>query len=474
MHDALNNSSGRSVLVLGFGLSGLSASRLLAREGARVTVVDTRDDDALRERAAAPSAQGVEVVLGCDGSASGPAFPGEDGSFDFCILSPGVPADSPWARCMRRRGVPVVAELELGAARCRCPVLAITGTNGKSTLVKLCAETAGLAGRRAAVAGNCGIPLCDVAERSPGLDWAVVEVSSFQLETVERFRPNVGVLLNVQPDHLDRHRDMASYTAVKARLFARMGDRTEEPRKGTCDTGIVNHDIIGEISALSRGKCRWVSFGASPEADVRFAGGELRLGADGPRQTAVSIRGTRFDNGVNGPTAAAAAAAAAACGWPAEAVGQAVRAYQPLPHRAVRIAEAGGVTFVDDSKATNLAALSAALEMADRPVRLLAGGRLKERDLAGPEEMLARKARSVYLFGEASETMREAWSGAVPCFCCGTLDRAAADAWRDAEPGESVLLAPGCASFDQFGGFEERGECFIRIVEELIREDEGS
>jgi UDP-N-acetylmuramoylalanine--D-glutamate ligase len=435
---------------LGLGVSGEAAADLLLDEGVEVSIVDAGDGAALRERAARFERRGARAMLGCAADAAPAAF-GEPA--DLAVVSPGIPADGAWVRALEARGVAVISELELGARHCRCPMLAVTGTNGKSTMVKLCAEALGLAGKRAVIAGNYGTALCEVAKRSETLDWAVVEVSSFQLERIDSFHPAVGVLLNVQPDHLDRHGTMEAYRRVKTKLFENM--------KAT-DRGIVfMEDAAGAMGAAD---CRWSTFGTDEGADFRYAGGYVWTpgGAGGARK--IDVSGTLFDNPILGITAAAAVAVMTACGEDPLAVGDAARAFQPLPHRMTPVGMFGGVTFIDDSKGTNLAAMQAAILMCKGPVRLIAGGRLKEDNLDGVKELLAKRVKSLYVIGEGAERIGRAWSDVVACVHAGTLRRAVEAAWRDSEPGDTVLLSPACASFDQFRNYKERGEEFASCV----------
>ena len=324
------------------------------------------------------------------------------------------------------------------------------------------------------LAGNYGPPICGAASKTRDLDWLVVEVSSFQLETVQEFRPRVGVLMNIQPDHLDRHGSMARYTDLKRQVFARMG-------RG--DTAIVPDDLLTRIAgssaraaaatagaSTSREAPRWVTFGQSPAADYRYLQGQASI-RRGSAERTLSVRSTMFDNEILGAAAAAAAAAIDACGLPWAALEAAMAHFEPLPHRMQEIARIRGICFVNDSKATNLAALGAALRMVGGNVRLIAGGRLKEKDLSPAKDLLAKKVRRAYLIGEAQKAMVAGWGGVVDCLGAGTLENAVRQAWRDAEAGDTVLLSPGCASFDQFRNFEHRGEEFARIVRMLDDED---
>lgn len=438
----------QSVLILGLGASGRAAAELLCSEGLQVTVIDAARNSHLEREAEYLVGRGAEVRLGED-------LPGD--AFDFCVVSPGVLSSSAWVQELGVRGVPVISELELGWSRCSASLLAVTGSNGKSTCVKLCHEALLRAGLTSAIAGNYGPPLSAVVAAGESVDWIVVEVSSFQLETVERFKPDIGILLNILPNHLDRHGDMQAYTRLKSRLFRRMKEQ---------DVGIVNADWLDVVRRESRGRCRWVCVGGDTAGAYRFADHELVWGEDG----CADVSGTPFDNPVLGMAAAAAAAAVEACGASANAVVEAARGFETLPHRMQPVATRGGVVFVDDSKATNIAAMDAALRMIDGPVRLIAGGQLKENDVMKPKKVLASKVCAAYLIGEAMATLESEWHDVVPCRPCRTLDVAVEKAWSESRPGDTILLSPACASFDQFESFEERGHVFVKCIGELAKE----
>lgn len=440
------HTDGSRVLVLGLGISGMAAATLLLREGHTVTVLDASHGPEQQERAAALRISGARVILDAE------RIP--DGVFDFCVVSPGLSFESPWSREVRARGLPVVTELDLGAARCRCPIVAVTGTNGKSTLVKLCADLLCAAGLRAEPAGNYGVPLCDVAGRSASLDWVVVEVSSFQMEWPGAFRPRVGVLLNVQPDHLDRHGSLAHYRALKARLFANMG-------KG--DSCVVPATLADMADTAARRGARLLAFGEDDAVAYCYRPGTVSRRGDN-EVVATDIAGTYFDNPILGLAAAAACGVADACGVENATIERTIRAFTPLPHRMQRVASYDGVTYIDDSKATNLAAMVAALRMTPPPVFLIAGGLLKEKDLDCVKEVLAKRVARIYLVGNSTIDMESAWGGIVDCRMSGTLERAVAQAAESAKPRTTVLLSPGCASFDQFRNYGERGDCFQKLV----------
>lgn len=428
-------------LILGAGESGSSAARLLRGEGARVTVWD---------RARSPSAADALRALGVESRDAGPdeAFPPD---VDLCVVSPGIPVEHPWLARAREMGLPIMPEFELGWRRFRGRVAAITGTNGKSTMVKWMADSLRAAGFRAVPCGNYGPSVCRVVMEQPDLDWLVIEASSFQLETASLFRAEIAILLNIVPNHLDRHPSMEAYVAAKARLFAHVRGR---------DRCFAPAEWSMRMRAAADGRGVWHTFGVDQTDDYQWRAGCVYQRGD----AMLDLRGTYFDNRILGPHAAAVAGALHAADVPLTAAREAARAFEPLPHRMETVAELNGVRFINDSKATTLTALRAALEMAGRPVRLIAGGRLKETDLEPVKEMLALRARGVYLIGTAAEKMQVNWASVVPCEDCGDLKTAVEHAWREARPGEAILLSPGCASFDQFANFEERGTTFRRIA----------
>ncbi len=406
-------------VVLGAGKSGMAAKRLLESEQVKTTVLD--------------------------GDSTFPEF-----KVALAVVSPGIPDGHPWLEECARRGIPTISELELGFSFWRGRMLAVTGSKGKSSVVKLCADALNLAGDSAEPCGNYGTPLSEIALSKTPPHWAVVEASSFQLERVRRFRPDVAVFLNLQADHLDRHGTMANYARAKFNLFGRF--------VGADDVAAIDADALKaaagmEIETLPGGR------------DVED--GVVVFGRDVGEATLPRALGY-FGAGTLRKAAVCATVALAAAGLTPEEIADGFRKFKPLPHRMETIAEKNGVAFIDDSKATSLAALYAALEMAGRPCRLIAGGRLKEDNLDDKKNLLAKYAKKVYLIGESSGRLCEAWKDVVPCEECGTMEKAVASAMRDAVRGEAVLLAPGCASFDQFSGYAERGECFARCVSGTI------
>jgi UDP-N-acetylmuramoylalanine--D-glutamate ligase len=295
-------------------------------------------------------------------------------------------------------------------------------------------------------------------------DWLVIEVSSFQLETVTEFRPEIGLLLNLLPNHLDRHGNMEIYRNLKFRLFEKMTET---------DTAIVPFNLCRTVGKKNdrlpdSGKKRlqiWKTFGTEEEADFRYDNG--RVGK-------IDLQGTWFANDMLGSSAAAVAAVCDACKIPPEAMKESALSFEPLPHRTQFVAEIGGVTFIDDSKATNLAAMCAALKMVSGRIHLIAGGRSKENDFSFAKDLLVKRVLRLYLIGEASSAMQAAWKDRVECLPCETLENAVCSAWGHAKAGDTVLLSPACTSYDQFRSFGERGDCFAAAVRRLRKMDADS
>jgi UDP-N-acetylmuramoylalanine--D-glutamate ligase len=411
-----------SALVLGLARSGEAAALALARRGVRVLAVDRNEElDAGRLRE-----HGVEVVLG----AEDPALVDD---VDLLVKSPGVPNEAPLVAAARARGATVWSEVELGFRLLANPLLGVTGTNGKTTTVELLGEIFRAAGRPVAVAGNVGRPLTGLDGALADDAWIVCELSSFQLEDIDELRPRVAVLLNVTPDHLDRHPGLEAYRAAKLRIFENQGP--------------------DDVAVVPRG------FGPVPGEgrQVEFAG-------DDPLPAEPRIPGLH-----NRENAAAAAAAARAAGVPEEAIGAGLARFAGVPHRLELVRELDGVRWINDSKATNPEAAERALGAYPPGLRVILGGSRKGTPFAG----LAQRAREsgvscAYLIGESADEIAEALTREGVRFrCSGDLERAVADAHEDAEAGEVVLLSPACASYDQFENFEERGERFRRLVEAL-------
>jgi UDP-N-acetylmuramoylalanine--D-glutamate ligase len=448
---------GDRVLVLGLGVSGEAAARHLLRLGATVTVSDAGDDPVLHERAS--SLDGAEALLGdADGSGAAAAA----GTFDLVVASPGVPEKAPALAAAGRAGVEVWSEIELAFRLSSVPILGVTGTNGKTTATKMIADALGAAGFRVAAAGNIGRPLTDAAVEDHEV--IVAELSSFQLRHIVSFRAPVGVVLNVAEDHLDWHGDFERYLAAKARLF-------ENQLPGDV---AIHHDDPDATRVVAGSAGRRVAFsaGAAPENGAGVDAHGVIVVPEGPVMKAASLKARGAPAILN---AVASAAAACAFGAKPDAVGRALARFEPLPHRMELVGEVAGVSFVNDSKATNPHAVAAALDGLERVV-LIAGGRNKGLDLR-PIAAASGRVHAVVTLGESASDIEAAFAAAAPAVRverASTMDDAVGRAAAVASLGDTVLLAPGCASFDMFTDYKARGEAFRSAVKRIEATSGGS
>jgi UDP-N-acetylmuramoylalanine--D-glutamate ligase len=429
--------------VLGLGTSGEAAAKLLHREGADVTVFDSADASQLKERAQKMEALGIKTVLGPEAERG--AF-----SFDLTVLSPGIDPQVELVQNFIRQKAELTGELELAFRFCHKPVIAITGTNGKTTTTQLVELMLQRAGVRTIACGNIGMPFCEAIERQNELDVFTVEVSSFQLETISTFRPRVAVWLNFTPDHLDRYRDLQEYRDAKLRIFER--------QQGS-DFAVVN--VRDQLSGL---KAKTITFNAYPgEADFSVSGQSLLFhGAPVLDMDTTNLSGVH-----NAENLMAALGVAHALGIPWEKAAVGLSEYRLLPHRCERVGEVGGVVFINDSKATNLDALAKALESQSRPVILIAGGKDKGFPFDSITELVKRKVKHAVLIGEMAERIEQSWSPVVGCIRAANLAAAIDAARRNAISGDTVLFSPGTSSFDMFKNYADRGNQFRQRVQEL-------
>jgi UDP-N-acetylmuramoylalanine--D-glutamate ligase len=449
----------RRALVYGLGVSGVAAARLLRARGVEVVGVDARPRAALVLGGLGDD-PGVTLLAGADP----PALPAVAGPpIDAVVVSPGVPPDRPLVADARRRGLPVVAEVELAFPLLAGPVVAITGSNGKSTTTAMTGAMLRAAGFAVEVCGNIGEAVSARVDGPPGRVF-VVELSSFQLEAVDTFRPRAAALLNLAPDHLDRHGGMGAYAAAKRRLFARQGEG---------DVAVLNaDDPEAAATALAATAARRRSFSrlGAVEDGCFVAGDRVVEAAPGAPPADLFDRADVPVAGAhNLENAMAAALLARALGAAAAAIRGGLAGFRGLPHRMERVADHRGVLWYDDSKGTNAAATAKSLaDLPDGRVHLILGGRAKGEDPRVLAPLVALKARRVYLIGEAADDFARALGGAAPCERAGTLERAVAAAAAAARPGDVVLLSPACASFDQFRNYAHRGERFRELVGEVV------
>jgi len=437
----------RRVTVVGLGVSGFAAARALLELGAHVRVTEESTGPEINERAAVLSDGGADVETG-----------GHDltrFAADVAVVSPGIPPTAPVISALRAAGVQLISEVELAYRLGRCDFLAVTGTNGKTTTTSLLAHILQEGGVRATAAGNIGTPLVDAVATMGPTDAIALEVSSFQLDTIERFRPKVAVLLNVAEDHTDWHGSFEAYSAAKARIVMNQtGD----------DTLVVNADDRAAMVIAASARSRVVPFSATstPAAGIGVSGGHLvHKGHRVLPLDEVPLPGVAGLEDV-----AAAAAAALEYGVEPEAVARAAKGFRPLHHRLETIADVGGVTYINDSKATNPhATLMAVRDLSD--VVLIAGGRSKGIDLR-PLAAAVPPVVAVVALGEAAGELERIFAPLVPVTRVETMSDAVAAARSYANRAGSVLLSPGCASLDMFKNYAERGKAFEDAVRAVI------
>lgn len=453
----MDNLKDKQVCVIGLGASGIAACRLLAGQGARVIAVDEADVESLRKSAAELRDLGVDVRLGFKAA--------DEIDAKLAVVSPGVSPDSPLFNVIPER-TPIISELELGFQNTVCRAVAITGTNGKTTVTELVAKILKDAGMPAEAAGNIGVPACEVAERSRNLDCVVLEVSSFQLERIETFRPTAAVLLNITPDHLDRHGSLQSYARAKARIFE---------NQENFDWAIAQSEALAYLQAQGfKPASKVVTFSAANRrADIYEDRGLIVSRLNDWAGPLIDMADCRLSGAHNVENVMAALAVGRFLRIPLDQMRETIQNFAPSQHRCEPVGERDGVRFVNDSKSTNPDAVEKALHGVsasnDKPdVHLIAGGSDKGLEYYGLGPALARHVKRAYLIGESREKLRASWSLFAPCEMFDSMDAAFEAAARSAEPGDVVLLSPGCASFDQFENYRQRGELFRQKARRIV------
>jgi len=454
----LSDWQGKKVLVIGLARSGQAAVRFLAEQGAQVTGTDQKDEEELdsgfQELKEIPAA----LVTG--------GYPQvRPGDYDLVIISPGVPETVPPVQAAKKCGIPIWSELELAGRLIKNPIIAVTGTNGKTTTATLLGYIFEKAGIPVAVAGNIGVPLIHEVDRvlSCGLEikYWIVEVSSFQLEHIETFRPQIAVFLNLSPDHLDRHGDLANYGRIKARIFA-----NQRPD----DYAIVNLAdpwITANMPTTST-VCGF-SQNNLPARGIGVEGDQVYYNLWGTKERLCSVKEIRIPGPHNLDNALAAAAAALLAGVDKRFIADALAAFPGVPHRLEEVRVYNGVRYVNDSKGTNPESVLKALNSFEEPVILIAGGRHKGSDLGELAKQIKAKVKALVLIGEAAPLFRQIISstGFKEIWDAGSLAEGVQIASQLAQPGDVVLLSPACASWDMFRDYEERGDLFKKLVNQL-------
>ncbi|MCX8042801.1 MAG: UDP-N-acetylmuramoyl-L-alanine--D-glutamate ligase [Desulfobacterota bacterium] len=441
--------AGKKVLVVGFGKTGFSTTRFLLDRGAVVTLTDMQHRiDVPREFLE----RGVKVEAG--------GHRIETFTHQDCIVvSPGVPLMQRPIIEARSRGIEVISEIELASRFLRVPLIAVTGTNGKTTTTSLIGSMLARAGKRVFVGGNIGTPLIDVVREQDAFDYIVAEISSFQLEAIEQFRPDVSVLLNITDDHLDRHPTFHEYVQAKSNIFKNQRDQ---------DVTILNYDDPNVRDLAHQARSRVVFFSTAAVLDEGvFWNGYAHIRIPGVLESAFSLEGARLQGAHNRENMLAAVTVGVVCGVDPDTIRTAVIEFQGLPHRMEFVAEVNGVTFYNDSKGTNVGACVRSLESLDPPIILIAGGKDKGGSYRPLRELVAEKVKALIVLGEAQERIVAELGSLVPTFRVATLEEAVRHAYSLAAAGDRVLLSPACASFDMFRSYEHRGRCFCEAVHKL-------
>ncbi len=451
----------KRVLVVGAGKSGISAARFLRERGAKVTISDSRSAAALAGEIPALMDAGIMVEAGGHGLLT---FRRQD----LIVVSPGVPMDTPEVKQVVALGMPVIGELELASRFLQGQVIAITGSNGKTTTTTLVGEILKRGGVPTLVGGNIGLPVIELVAESRPETWSVLEVSSFQLETVVDFRPRIAAVLNITPDHLDRHKTFASYAAAKARITERQDAEDFLVLNGENKDAQMVAAHAGPLGR-TRAQIFWFS-DRRPIKQGAFVHGESVVylpGEGGRAEPVMPVSEIRLRGSHNVENVLAGVTIARLAGVSSEVIRAAVGDFKAVEHRLELVRVRNGVEFYNDSKATNVDAAMKAVAAFAGGVYLILGGKDKDSDYTRMADLLKERVRVVYLIGSAAEKIRGELGGVVKMVEAGTLDVAVAEAAKSAVSGDVVLLAPACSSFDQFENYEHRGRVFRELVAAL-------
>ncbi|TYT74569.1 UDP-N-acetylmuramoyl-L-alanine--D-glutamate ligase [Desulfobotulus mexicanus] len=437
-----SSSSFKHAIVVGLGISGMAAVRLLKSQGYRVTGMDERAGET-----GAPELFERFIPMICPDTLL---------EADLIILSPGFDPNRPELKKARLKKIPIIGEMALGLRQLKTPLVAITGTNGKSTVTELIGAMLTASGKKVFTGGNLGLPLCDFVLQGCPADIAILEVSSFQLDTLESFTPDVAVLLNISPDHLDRYPDMAAYTASKARIFKDM-------KKGIA---VLNHGD-SQVRAIGEKLPLTIHWYDRENAGIAIREKNLIL----ENGKVLDLSNFPLPGRHNLENLAAAMLAAKAAGATEKGMENAIENFQGLEHRMTPAGSIHGIACYDDSKATNMDAVCRALSAFNREVVLIMGGRDKGGDYKTMEESVRSHARALILMGEASDTIEQALGHMVPCIRAKNMDDAVKKAVQNADAQTPILLSPACSSFDMFRNYKERGMQFREAVARLATEE---
>jgi UDP-N-acetylmuramoylalanine--D-glutamate ligase len=445
----------KRVLVVGLGKSGLSAAMFLRAQGARVTVSDARSAVALAKEIPALLEAGIMVESGGHGLLT---FRRQD----LIVVSPGVPLDTPEVKQVVAFGLPVIGELELASRYLQGQVVAITGSNGKTTTTTLVGKILGDSGLPTQVGGNIGLPVIDLVAQSRPETMNVLEVSSFQLETVDEFHPRIAVILNITPDHLDRHHSFENYVAAKERIFA---------RQGAGDFLVLNGDdrVTQMCAARTKSEVYWFS-GTKAVRRGAFVREGVIVWVEkegGVTESVMPVSEVHLKGAHNIENVLAAVCVARLAKVPAESIRTSVGTFTAVEHRLELVRKLNGVEFYNDSKATNVDATMKAVASFAKGINLILGGKDKDSDYGLMAALLKERVKTVYTIGSAAEKIERQLHGVVKMVAAETMQVAVTEAAKAAVAGDVVLLSPACSSFDQFENYEHRGRVFRQLVNEL-------
>lgn len=441
--------NGKKVLVIGLGRSGEAAARFAAVKGADVTISELKPEAAIKDFVKRLKDLPIKFSFGRND-------PDLILNADLIILSPGIPLELNGLAKARSKKIPIIGELELAASSIKKPIIAVTGTNGKTTTTSLIGHILSSCGKKVCVGGNIGLALTDLIDKANNSDFVVVEVSSFQIETTPSLAPSIAVLLNITPDHLDRHFSFDRYADIKVSLFKNLADG---------GVGIYNSNDQAIVSRLGGINKRLIPFDTVKDSK----GDHFKTNVE-----EYGSREWRFDNekmigAHNLENIISSVITAELCGLDFGGIQNALYSFKGLPHRVEFVGEKNGVSYYDDSKGTNVGATKAALESFNSRILLIAGGRDKEGDFKALSEIVKKRVRKMILIGEAKEKISRELSGLTEVAFADSMSEAVDIAAASAKKGEVVLLSPACASFDMFKDYAERGDVFKKEVKRVIR-----
>jgi len=445
--------TGKEIVIIGMARSGMAVAEFLWKRGARVTLSDNRPETALESEIRLLNERNIEYEAGGHS-------PELLGMADLIVVSPGVPLSLPVLRQAAQAGKTLISEIELASRYLRGRVIAITGTNGKTTTTTLVGEILRTAGFPAQVGGNIGTPLISLVESSTEDTWSVVELSSFQLEAVPTFRPDIAVLLNITPDHLDRYASFEAYAQAKLNILE---------NQVNSDFAVLNYEdpSLQKTAGSVHSQVFWFSGSREVTRGTYALGGQIVFQSGQGAERVMTCNEVPLKGRHNIENVAAAITAARLAGIPSSTIAEGVRNFKAVEHRLEPVADISGVHFFNDSKATNVDATIKALEAFESGVILILGGRDKGGDFKLLSRLLQERTKTVVLLGEASDKIRTQLEGTVPMTQASSMDNAVKVAFQQAAPGNTVLLAPACASFDMFQNYEHRGREFKAAVGRL-------